>query len=181
MSNPCRYFINDSLAMRPQWDHNKKEITLILHEELAEIPQTMKIDFYSAPDVISRYANGNSCEDEFRRYGQHILKNVHLIEKDVDLIDEYIYCTFSYDEIESKCFTFGDPECETNIPLGKFKGMTYQQVQNYKRVNRPYGQNPEPSSEAIQAAYEAQPLSEEYRLSLEDIKIMLLAAYKLDM
>lgn len=177
MGNPCRYFIDGKMFGKPLWDQDKKQLVIkqyIFHGEsvLLDSYETMKIDFYSAPDVIMTYTNGNTCKDEFRRYSRDVLANVKLVKK--DFAGEYTAYTYSYEEVTHQWFNWDDPECETDIPLGKFQGKTYKEVQNYKRKNRSYfkGETLQPSPEAIEAACAAQSLG---------LEAMLIAAYKIDM
>jgi len=187
MGNPCRYIFDQKYMGRPQIDNEKKTLTLNQYtfrgeEGPKDFYETAQIDFYSAPDVILTYSNGNTCKDEFRRYSRTTFKNLKLIKKEEDLAGEYTAYTYSFDEIVAHWFNWDDPECETNIPLGKFQGKTYKEVQDYKRKNRIYfkGMEPQPSPEAIEAACAAQPTLE-WPLGLEDVKVMLQAAYKIDM
>jgi hypothetical protein len=187
MGNPCRYIFDGKFMGRPKIDQAAKELTLTHYSFRGEqgpkdFYESVDIDFYSAPDVIMKYSNGNTCKDEFRRYSRDVFKNLRLIKKEEDPLGEYTTYVYTYDTAIHQWFNWDDPECETNIPLGKFQGMTYKEVQNYKRKNRVYfkGESPQPSPEAIEAACAAQPTSE-WPLGLEDVKVMLQAAYKIDM
>lgn len=181
MGNPCRYVIDGKVVTRPSWDEDKKQLTIGQYKPLNEgalqiFYKIMQIDFYSAPDVIMTYTNGNKNKDEFRRYSRDVLKNVNLIRKEED--DDYTTYLYSYKDVMRYSFGWNDFECENNIPLGKFEGYSYEQVQNYKRKNHLCfkGETVQPSLEAVRAAWEARP-----NISIEDIKSILVAAYKIDM
>ena len=138
--------------------------------------ETAVVDFYSAPDLILHYSNGNTCKDEWRRYGRWSFKGLRW---------EHVAYPMSEGDRSIK-FTFEDlafDNCESimelDIPLGKFQGMTPEQVENYKRKNyiKFKDSQPKPSEEALLAAYKVplpQPLSE------PDIERILMAAYAID-
>lgn len=173
MGNPKRYTLQDkhiSVIVYP--DMETKTLTIV-GDDLLDFYETAKIEFYSAPDVITQYSNGNTCKDEWRRYWRWEFKNLTKIEN--GWAPEY--SCYKFDECKDIVFQSGDPEMETNIPMGKFAGMTYQEVQNYKRKNQVFykGQFPKPSKEAVEAAFKTQNV-----LSIEDVEKMLIEAYKID-
>jgi len=200
MGNPKRYIFNDDIFVKVEHKYNKegtefadKKITLHVWDDnknkMAEFYEAAKIDFYSAPDVIMTYSNGNTCKDEWRRYFRWTFKNLKLISKTEDATGESTLFAYSYEEFKDQVFNWDNPEQTTNIPMGKFAGMTYEQVQNYKRKNRYYfkGESPSPSKEALEAAYDTMVLYTHAKFSntwplmdRKTIEAMLIAAYKID-
>jgi hypothetical protein len=185
MGNPVRYIFDNKFMGKPKIDKDAKTLTLNQYtfryqEQPKDFYEYAQIDCYSAPDVIMSYTNGNTCKDEFRRMSRDVFKNLKLISKTEDITGEYTEYVYTYDEATSHWFNWDDPESETNIPLGKFQGLTYKQVQDYKRKNRHHWQTPKPSDEAVEAACNAQPTLE-WPLGLADVRVMLEAAYKIDM
>ncbi len=140
MGNPCRYIFDNKFIRRPDIDMDNKRLSITVYSEVElgdsykELSDSYKIghvDFYSAPDVIWPYANGNTNSKEFRRYWRDVFEGLKLISKtESGECTDYVY---SYTEFVQ--LLLGDQESEEDIPIGKFAGMTYEQVQEYKRVN----------------------------------------------
>ncbi len=180
MGNPRRYIFQENQFTRiiSYPDVEKKEIIITGDKDFKDFYETAKIDFYSAPDVIMSYSNGNTCKDEWRRYWRWEFTNLKL-ERDDQVLgsDDEFHLTYTFDEFKDIQFYGDDPEMTANIPMGKFAGMTPKQVDNYKRKNQMYfkGQFPKPSKEAVEAAFNAQSA-----LTIEEIEKVLIEAYKLD-
>ena len=133
--NPCRWYFNNEIWIKkPEIDEQKKQLKITLvdrgKQEYNQFYETAVVDFYSAPDLILHYSNGNTCKDEWRRYGRWSFKGLRW---------EHVAYPMSEGDRSIK-FTFEDlafDNCESimelDIPLGKFQGMTPEQVENYKR------------------------------------------------
>jgi hypothetical protein len=177
MGNPRRYIFQENQFTRivSYPDVEKKEIIITGDKDFKDFYETAKIDFYSAPDLIMSYSNGNTCKDEWRRYWRWEFTNFTLKNK-IDDIQGDFHLTYTFDEFKDIVF-HDDSEMTANVPMGKFAGMTPKQVENYKRKNQMYfkGQFPKPSKEAVEAAFKAQSA-----LSIEEIEKVLIEAYKLD-
>ena len=135
--NPCRYFFDNQVIRKPEFDVGKKELKISGWDlkEFKDFYETAVIDFYSAPDVIMTYTNGNNCKDEWRRYTRHTLKNLKKSKVEAGYCDDEVIFHFTYEDLKNEWFNYNDPIQETNIPLGKFYNMTYEQVQEYKKQN----------------------------------------------
>lgn len=188
MGNPKRYIFQKQFPVKVHHDYKEDgtgfkndqiKLTVFEDDKFLNFYENAQIDFYSAPDVYFTYSNGNTGKDEWERYFRWEFKNLKLISK-VQMHDE-LTATYSYEEFKDVVFKGDDPEMVTDIPMGKFAGMTYEQVQNYRRKNKFYfkGQYPTPSKEALDAAMAAQPTLE-WPSGEEEVKEMLIAAYKVD-
>lgn len=190
MGNPKKYYFENKFVIRmPEIDESKKlvnitsvETNFINHfydkmdNKFLEHYDTAIVDFYSAPDLIMSYSNGNTSKDEWRRYVRYEFKNLDLL----NLLNPDCYgnvtAIFSFDEFKN---VFDDTTLflEGDIPLGKFRGMTLKEVDNYKRKNfiKFKDWKPCPSKEAIKAACAVSSLAKE---AIIDI---LVAAYEVDL
>lgn len=142
MGNPKRYIMgSDIFIARPVIDTEHNRVTFTVwqghgYNHPDEHYDEIQINFYSAPDVIMQYSNGNTCKDEWRRYFRYNFKDLNLVSKEPDLLSEYCVYTYSYGEFKYEHFAFDDPELERDIPMGKFAGKTLEQVAEYKRLNK---------------------------------------------
>lgn len=182
MGNPCRWHFNNEIWIRkPEIDEAQKQLKITFVDEdqnYSQYYETAVVDFYSAPDVILHYSNGNTCKDEWRRYGRWEFKGLRWVQehKAYPMSENNTSIIFTFEDIAGdNCESIA----ELDIPLGKFKGMTPEQVENYKRKNfikfKDY--QPRPSKEALLAAYKV-PLSQP--LSEPEIEKILMAAYAID-
>ena len=139
MGNPKRYiFQNEFYIGKPEIDDVNKKVTICYFHfrgphSFREHYDTAIINLYIAPDVILTYTNGNTTKDEFYRYQRWVFTNLEL-DKNVTIVDgiNYIY---NYGDVKSDWFNWDDPESKTDIPLGKFAGMTFKQVEQYIKEN----------------------------------------------
>ncbi len=131
MGNPRRYKLNGIISVSdPLIDEERKEVCFAYFDgEIAEAIEVGVVDFYSAPDVIMQYTNFNTNKDEFRRYIRWTFSGMKLLEHHEKSVK------YSYENVTTRRFSFGDREMETDIPIGKFSGLTYEQVQEYKKLN----------------------------------------------
>jgi len=141
MGNPCRYvFEKAAFICRPEIDEESKKLIINFYNRgeysFRENYEKATIDFYSAPDVIMTYTNGNTCKDEFRRLARWDFDSLKLDNKEDSLDGEYTRYNYTYESVDYKWFNFDDPESKTDIPMGKFAGKTYEEVQQYKKLNK---------------------------------------------
>jgi len=127
MGNPVRHILNNQLIVtKLEVDNPNKRVLLKFFDEEPESHyDKARIDVYSAPDLILTYTNGNTNRDEWKRNMIYEFKNLNHEANE----------TYSYDDLELSILQYDDPETETDIPLGKFIGMTFEDVQEYKRKN----------------------------------------------
>lgn len=138
MGNPCRYIWSEpNFVGKPTLNKANKTITVTTYGispgQLKRNYSQVVCDFYSAPDVILAYKNGNTCKDEWRRYSRTILNNLLLVA--YSGVESDGYATFKYTDFE--CPRLTEEEMYSNIPLGKFMNMTYEQVKEYRKINVP--------------------------------------------
>lgn len=143
MGNPTRYICENKFIGQPIIQEDRKTLTInsFNKDHFEKEISLLQIDMYQAPDVIFPYANGNTNQDEFRRYYRDKFENLTLIKKQE--FAERIEYEYKFENFNMGCFGRGLGQsdenriaCEDNIPIGKFSGMTYQQVQEYKERNK---------------------------------------------
>lgn len=176
MGNPKRWFFDNKCIIKPDLSQGTNKLKIVTYDENFEFKDyydVVFVDFYSAPDVIYHYSNGNTCKDEWRRYDRWRFEGLKLLDKLES--DDVRTILFEFAEFNS---IWDESIKETDIPLGKFRGMTQKEVDEYQRKNfvKFKDWKPQPSLEAIQAASEVIP-----ELDRTDIENILVAAYRVDL
>lgn len=120
---------------RPSFNYETKTVILTCMGKVQASYEELEYDFYSAPDVIFTYTNGNTCKDEWQRYFKFKIKGLKLIEVEQNYVDT-LAATFSYEELVDEYYSYPDPRCVVGVPMGKFAGMTYEQYQEYRNQNQ---------------------------------------------
>jgi hypothetical protein len=140
MGNPCRYFFENEFQIRkPEINEDKNQLKISLTETIEsnfdEYYENAIIDFYSAPDVIFSYTNGNNNKNEFNRYWRYEFKKLKLIRELIEL-DESLNAIFEFEKYSIVHPTnLDDAFYYENVPLGKFAGMSIEEVKDYKKTN----------------------------------------------
>lgn len=129
MGNPTRRFVHD-VCVGAKINYDENEIKIWWPHDVPIPSGTLTMDIYSAPDLILPYTNGNTNQDEWRRRDRLKILDIELLsisnEVQVNIL------TFKFKE----CISIWDKSIlELDIPLGKFKGMTLEQVNDYKKNN----------------------------------------------
>jgi hypothetical protein len=136
MSNPKRYLFNKDRPCRlyslDLANPEAKSLSLTVFDRELDLfyPETT-IEFYSAPDVIMTYEDGDNNSGEWCRYARWIFKNFEPQKTNEDLDGTYTYrCLFS--ECTGGWFALNDPEMYRDVPMGKFAGLTPEQIEKRK-------------------------------------------------
>lgn len=136
MSNPVRYMWNNEFfTQKPLIEKSNRKLWLSfintegdLNEEYPEA----SIDVYSAPDVIYNYPGSTETNrNEFLRVFRHAFKGLKIAEKGIIKEGEGWKITpinFSFREYKFEQWGIGSDEKLKNIPIGKFVGLTVEQI-----------------------------------------------------
>jgi hypothetical protein len=143
MGNPCRYIFQQNTAFvgRPEIDEENKKVVINFYKfrgerEFKDSYDQAVIDLYSAADVIFTYTNGNTNKDEFRRLARWDFNTLKLSHQEDSLDGDYTKYVYAYESLVHNWYNWPDPESETDIPIGKFAGKTYEEVQHYNKENK---------------------------------------------
>lgn len=136
MGNPCRWFFNNEFMVhKPEYECEKNIVTFTAWENVNFKDEYKEafVDFYSAPDCIMTYTNGNTNKDEWLRYWRE--KFVDLKLKSIDISEDSTKATYTYKLSEVEGYHNGDRMTVEDIPLGKFHGMSLEEYEKYREDN----------------------------------------------
>ena len=128
MGNPVRYILNGSVLVgRAVVDGER--VTFSKIDPIDDFYAEAVIDMYSAPDVLFEYPGslGETNKNEFLRYYRLTFKNLKL----ESLVESR--AVFSFDEMQHHNTSDSD-EMYKNLPLGKFQGMSVDQIKAKKSL-----------------------------------------------
>ena len=142
MGNPCRYiFENEHWCRHPVSFEDRKQIQI---DFLFSCPEATKfgtaiVDFYSAPDVIHTYKDGDSNKDEFAKYWKWEFTDLEEISRvKHDIWENGQTVVYSYKEV--KLINYEGLDVYRNVMLGKFSGLSEEGINlRLKKRNNLFG------------------------------------------
>ena len=73
--------------------------------------------------------DGDTTKDEFLRYSRTTFKNLRLIDCEELFPNDPITVVFSFDEMIYQWIGYDDPFHYSDVPLGKYSGLTIEGIE----------------------------------------------------